>query len=442
MDQSPLLDALDRQEAMLPDDSRELLLAVGPLLARLEDEPSVRTVFAALRSEAAELDGDLRKLDEESIRRLTWNAEDYEHVLGGGSEAATVRGDLAGVKVGRDHYLPLLAIAPRPGPAQAAIDALEDIAERHRAQRSSKWLSLIPAVNRALETSRDVVHRRRAIVGRALSDPAVALVRLDVVRDLVNPPPNRYEEAMEGRRYPVQLDIEPRVSDYVYGEAEERGAHAGVVEPIAFRAREDVRRVLAEVRRRLAVGRSRREVIERFRSWAQWYARDHLRELIDETPSDPLGRRRIEEALTDRMAEWLFDHGLDPLWEPLFGRVKPDLLDPSEKGRLFVEAKRSDDGAGVRDAAAQGVRQALDTADELSGTVHRLDEAFVVVFQLDGPRAELPDTVEFTQLRVHPVVVDLTPWQKVASNRAKNPIVIGLDDLRTTIEATPSERDG
>ena len=59
------------------------------------------------------------------------------------------------------------------------------------------------------------------------------------------------------------------------------------------------------------------------------------------------------------MARWPFEEGLDPLWRPLLGRVEPDLLDPSERGRLFVEAKRSNDGPGVRPATAQGVRRPL-----------------------------------------------------------------------------------
>lgn len=256
--------------------------------------------------------------------------------------------------------------------ADRAISLLARAESELTEQGGTAWLDFIPAANRFREAAATHAYQRRRLQVRMEAEAPFALVRLRRTARIVNPSPERYTDAS---RHPVALALERVIDRWVFGDRPAQTARADQteVENLARQARRDSGRLLAELGTRLGRTKSRLAVLRRFQTYAQWYARDELRAAVaDAERADQRGE--VEKVLTERLALFLFEHGLDPLWRPLLGRLEPDLLDPSTTGRLYVEAKQASGGAAVKRAATQGVRQAMDTASQLIGTSYRLDE--------------------------------------------------------------------
>ena len=149
---------------------------------------------------------------------------------------------------------------------------------------------------------------------------------------------------------------------------------------MAFRA--DTRRVYEEVRRRLGAERSIRQVFNRYKQRCEWYEGDKLRSIAK------TGRGTAEDRLTETLALYLFEHGLNPLVRPLVGQLVSDLLSPGTRFSFYVEAKQY--AANKRSYLHQGARQVWDMLGQLRGTPFEVREAFYVVFRLSGPRYDLP----------------------------------------------------
>lgn len=265
----------------------------------------------------------------------------------------------------------------------------------------------------------DVYGFRHAVQAHALAHQTAAqfaLARLEVVAEHINP------SVYPTSAYPRVIGIGGQIDALVYGNEPPESLTPTLRELIA-QSRADLARLYLEIRRRSDVGRSRASTVRRFATWASLYGRDELRQVAE----DSMGS--VEDALTLRLAWFLFDHGHTPISQPLLGRVKPDLLDPIALDRLYVEAKQFSDPSRASAVIAQGLRQTADTATLLAGTPVALEEAFVVIFALDGPRIDLPDHVRVAGITIHLVVVDLVPWEKIGSRRREQPLRITEDDL-------------
>lgn len=431
-----LLDYLDRQAALLRDldGDAELLVQAAALIERLEREPVLRGLLADLDAETDAAVEAWRMAEREMATRLARHAMNFEAVLSGAGkyEAERVRGVAQ-----RASEPPDLPFDPRAAWPRTEIDEAFTALERVRIDRTvarPEDRNFAVAGESFVRTQRERNHRRRAMAMRIRTEPAFALLRLrDVIR-VMNPPLEPPEAPRVEPRYPRALGVGGVFDRYVFGEADPHdAADASIVSDIATIARDDLERLLVDLRRRIGAGASRLTIIRRFQTWAQWYARDRLRHVV-EVARQREGPAQVERALTEELARFLFEQGLDPLWRPRFGRLEPDLLDPSEFGRLFVEAKQYETAAEARHAAAQGVRQTLDTAGLLVGTAHRLEEAFVVLFAVGGPRVDLPALVRLEGLTIRLVVVDITPWRQAGSGRRQSPVVVREADLLEVLE--------
>lgn len=188
-----------------------------------------------------------------------------------------------------------------------------------------------------------------------------------------------------------------------------------------------VLRAYEGVRAQLGTTRSYRALVDRFRLRAELYEADELRAQAD--AASP------EKVLVARLARFLFDQGLNPLTEPLLGRLEPDLLDRTSRWTFYVEAKQYAGSSG-RQTIVRGLRQLWDTLSPLQGYPYRVHEAFYVVFRRGGPRYVLPERLESEGVVVYPVLVDIAPGTESGSRQKKQPIRIDEADLLPTPSTT------
>jgi hypothetical protein len=146
--------------------------------------------------------------------------------------------------------------------------------------------------------------------------------------------------------------------------------------------RADARRVYEHVRARIGAELSLRAVFERYRQRSAWYDAERLRAIARSGAGKP------EDRLTETLAAYLFDHGLNPLTRPLVGKVQPDVLGVGAKFSFYVEAKQYTDGAATY--LRKGMQQVWDMLDEIRGSSLDVAEAFYVVYRRGGPRYSFP----------------------------------------------------
>ena len=149
-------------------------------------------------------------------------------------------------------------------------------------------------------------------------------------------------------------------------------------------------RLANELHRRIGTTRSRRALIARFKQRAEWHDARRLRDVANDPNGDLPGGP--EDRLTEELARFLFDQGLNPLTKPLVGGLQPDLLDPSIRPGFYVEAKQYNSSA--RQAIIKSLAQVLDTVGRLQSEAYGITEAFCVVFRRNGPRYLLPEFVQ------------------------------------------------
>jgi hypothetical protein len=186
-----------------------------------------------------------------------------------------------------------------------------------------------------------------------------------------------------------------------------------------------VERVHEDLRRRLGTVRTHMALIRRFKNRCEWHDRDRLRK-IAEASSAP------EEDLTAELVRWLFDQGLSPLTKPRTGGLEPDVLDPSFRPTLYVEAKRYRASRHARSHIRRGVQQVQDTAARLHGTPYEIHEVFLVVFREGGPRYVLPEMITGDAWTIYPLLIDIAPSEQTGSRQRERVISIPLDDLAPT----------
>ncbi len=186
--------------------------------------------------------------------------------------------------------------------------------------------------------------------------------------------------------------------------------------------RTEVRRAYEEIRRRLLSARSHRALVVRFAQWVQLYEAAELHALAKKSP------RKVEDVLTQRLARFLFERGLNPLTRANIGTTQPDLLDATTRWTFYVEAKQYKNAKGktvVRDA----VKQIADTLLRVRALPHGVREAFLVVFRVAGPLLVLPRELVVGGVRVWPVLIDLAPSSQTGSRQKHAPVVVEAAEL-------------
>jgi very-short-patch-repair endonuclease len=188
--------------------------------------------------------------------------------------------------------------------------------------------------------------------------------------------------------------------------------------------RRDVELASVEVLRRVGLSLSYRGLLRRFKTRCERFDVDFLREKLDQMSAN--GRR--EDFLTKRCAEYLFDQGLDPLFNAsIAGRLRPDLFHDGGVHSLYIEAKQYTSRSDVS-AVRKAAWQLWSTWSELEGP-YNVREGFLLVFRFGGPLVVFEQDVRFSNRTLHPLLVDLAPGDQRGSAEKEATIHISAADM-------------
>ncbi len=190
------------------------------------------------------------------------------------------------------------------------------------------------------------------------------------------------------------------------------------------------RLVHTEAKARLGDIRSKLALFHRFKTRCEWYDRERLMALAKKSPG-------AEDRLSEELALYLYDHDLNPLIRPRVTNRSPDLLDPGEQSRLYVESKQYSNAAG-RGIIRTGAHQVWDMLATLRGSRYEVREAFLPVFRRSGPLYHLPACLRADGFVIYPLLIDLAPRDQIGSRTRAAPIEIREDELLP--ERIPAQR--
>ncbi|QRO00718.1 hypothetical protein JRI60_17630 [Archangium violaceum] len=189
-------------------------------------------------------------------------------------------------------------------------------------------------------------------------------------------------------------------------------------------------RVYQGFRMRIGTTRSLLAIFERFKVRCEWHDRRRLLEIAQGAmaPAGTGRRSNVEAVLTEELARYLFDQGLNPITEVPTAGLRPDVLGE----RLYVEAKQYSD-SNPRKYLVRGIHQMNETMGRLWGSNCQVREAFYVVFRLGGGLVQMPSAVRREDWTIYPRVIDLAPAD-VSGSRAQQSIGITEEELRARVE--------
>lgn len=432
----PVLSLLDRQlDALAAQPGPgEFLVSVEPFLRALEAEPRIAVHLDDLRDETidrvrvienedaellpklielrtrlAELRPDLD--DSDAVAPADGDDRDWVGSLARFALIASAEPEPLNYKGDGARAQPLLEILrtkceqlPRPhtGEIEAWVVDLHNLSELW--QHATRWLELSMRVSAGL-----------------------GLLRLERVPGALNPQPVlRQVGEQRVDRFTAVLERQFSIDGVFFHAVHTDPAkysQSGLVEEQVEELRAGLTRLSLELHRRIGMTRSRRALISRFKQRAEWHDATRLRELA----ASAGGRGGPEARLTEELARFLFDQGMNPLTKPLVGGLEPDLLDPSVLPAFYVEAKQYKTSA--RATIRKALAQVLDTVGRLQSGSYPVSEAFCVVFRRAGPRYLLPEFVDADGYRVYFTVVDIAPPAVSGARQKHRPIRITEQEL-------------
>ena len=273
-------------------------------------------------------------------------------------------------------------------------------------------------------------HWHRGLIARQRILPGAALVALEHTVELANPTPTVIVseddfDAFANQMFVMAVEGVVPLLDKALFRGGLSAQEQSQFELLIVRLRAHGERLYEDLRRRIGTVRSHRALVQRFKNRCEWHDRDRLRALATDS-STP------EDDLAAEFARWLFDQGLSPLTKARTGGLEPDILDPSLKPTVYVEAKRYRSSSHARGDIRNGVQQVHDTVARLLGTPYEVDEAFLVVFREAGPRYALPESIPGEAWTVYPVLIDIAPAESSGSRQRERVVVLSSDEFSAT----------
>jgi hypothetical protein len=178
---------------------------------------------------------------------------------------------------------------------------------------------------------------------------------------------------------------------------------------------------LQDMALRIGIHLSHRALIMRFKTKCELFLADGLRTRMTAKST------KAELYATQTAAQFLFDEGLNPLFNAQIVRLRPDLFDPRLPHALYVEAKQYGT-ANPKRMIEKATWQVWDTWNELDSG-HKVREAFLLVFRRAGPLVTFDESVHLEGRTLHPVLVDVAPAAKKGSRATQKPIHISASEL-------------
>ncbi len=425
----PVLSLLDRQVDALADQPTmpEFLISVEPFLRALEADPRIAIHLEDLRDETLDRVRVIEKEDSELVPKLIElraRLVELSPDLDDSNAAPPSEGDDRDWIDSLAQFDVIAAAEPEPLNYKAEGARSQRLLEILRAKRERlprPHAGEIEAWVVDLYNLSEVwAHATRWLALSMRVSAGLALLRLDSVPPSLNPEPT-IRKVGEKRTDQLNAALQRQFSvnglffNAVHTDVR-NDAQADLAEKQVAELRAGLTRLSVELHRRIGVTRSRRALILRFKQRCEWHDATRLREVADTAT----GRGGIEDRLTGELARFLFDQGLNPLTKPLVGGLEPDLLDPSVLPAFYVEAKQY--AGSARSTIRKAFAQILDTIGRLQSDAYPIHEAFCVVFRREGPRYELPESVQAEGYRVYFTLIDIAPPEESGARQKHLPI--------------------
>jgi hypothetical protein len=437
-----LVEMLDRQlEFLVGQQEERRVMCLSRWLGFLFREPQLAGLAAELSEEAREALRDFTQRDH-SIRLHLENVWREHGKLLREHLAGVFENDQLHAYVHMDAFEEAVQARPRlVFPRWGVFDEdrlqTEDLA--HALHHWAKWAIQIcqegpEAIPDALVEVRDrakdaelafqFLKRQLRTASEALAGPA--LHRLRAVFREANPKPPTIGDAksedlddLGWRQALFEMSNEFASKVHSMRSLELRQLGSDDVTAAAGSIAEDAELVTHELQVRLLAGRSRIALVRRYAARCEGFDAADLRRLAQEHEG------QVERQLTLNFARYLFEQGLTPLMDATTGGLRPDVIDASPGALLYVEAKQYGDGA-PRQRIIGAYRQVWSTWGRLANA-HRVREAFLLVFRVAGPRAELPEVIVHAGRRLYSVLVDIS--EDAGSREKHNPLSFEISEL-------------
>jgi hypothetical protein len=207
-----------------------------------------------------------------------------------------------------------------------------------------------------------------------------------------------------------------RVANFAAGEPTNDASverHRGL---LVKQIRADLDTFAAEMSHRIALHLSHLGLLKRFQARCQAYDATELRTLVEKTEAS-----NVEKVLTKRAALFLFDQGLNPLFDVQLAKYKPDLFDTS----LYVEAKWY--GKNPKRKLTKAPWQIWEAWNDLNA-LHEVREAFFLIFRTGGPLVKADD-VRHAGISIFPIVVDIARPEESGHGSKEQPVYLDASIL-------------
>jgi hypothetical protein len=178
---------------------------------------------------------------------------------------------------------------------------------------------------------------------------------------------------------------------------------------------------LEDMALRIGIHLSHQALVKRFKAKCELFLAESLCAQVAMFP------RRAEILLTESAAQFLFDQGLNPLFNAQIVRLRPDLFDPNLPHALYIEAKQYGE-ADPKGMIEKATWQVWDTWNELDSS-HQVREAFLLVFRISGPLVTFDKSAHLEGRTLYPILVDIAPPAKKGSRAKQKPIHISAQEL-------------
>ena len=422
-----------------------LLLALPRLVEFLKNEPRVAAVLDEFETE---YDSECQKFAETDDQLVVeflqfwreheaWFVRGWDAIFEAGKDTPVMH------QFGHPRDVPMLLQCKRTGAGRGVSFAVEssrmsDVFSRMK----SMWLPCVdndkePFTGDAQTTlfefrhgyadiwgRADFARRRREVVER--THPGAAWRRLSWTADKIAPSLDLKSIGTtdDDEAFLVAASIEGlELSNAALGRE--------LLTPVASVSRSEIKRGILnddleilreETVRRMGLHLSHRALVHRFKAKCESFRSAELR-------GKCLAKgRKPEDVLTLVAAEYLFDQGLNPLFNAQIVTLRPDLFDGSLPHALYIEAKQYADGRNLTTFIRKAAWQVWDTWNELDAQ-HRVAEAFLLLFRRSGPLIVFEGPSRIQGRTLHPVLVDIAPTDLKGSRANTAPIAISSSDL-------------
>lgn len=267
-------------------------------------------------------------------------------------------------------------------------------------------------------------YRFRGFINYRRTSPGQALVNMRDLAGRLNREPVQYTSVHE--QHKVRSIVDVMGFGYLDEILYRSDPDARQLEQIVRSLREYTRVAYEGIRETVGRLGARMQVAHRFATRCTRYDSDRVRQI---------GCEGGEVELTRYLALYLYDQGLPVVTRMRLGAHEMDIADPVA-GRILVEAKvcrPTDSPAVVYAHLVQGVAQVHSYLNNFAAA-WGTREAYLAIFRLGGPLADLPEVIRTPRFSIYPVIIDVGEAIDSGSKQPK-PVMISEDNVFAVIEA-------